>query len=151
MNAYDSVEDQRLVWLSDGFLAWLNGWEREIVALPLSKSEKNRYLLSYQTSEGLKITTKSFMALTTEILSEPGEDLYLIPQKLNQDKLEVFFAKLRRGCGDSDNPTVNEVRHRIMAFIVAGRSVMAPRQANVVVDEDEEVGTYMPRRKRFRK
>ena len=88
----------------------------------------------------------SFITLAKEILPEPGVE-YLIPEKLNQDRLEVFFSKLRRGCGDSDNPSVEEARHRILALIVAGRSVLAPRNANAVVNEDAEMQVYMPRRK----
>ena len=150
LNAYDSVTDVRFVWLADGFLGWLDSWEREIQSLNLSKSEMNRHLLSYQTSQGLKITTKSFISLSQEVLSEPGAD-FLMPEKLNQDRLEVFFAKLRRTCGDSDNPTVEEARHRILALLVAGRSILAPRRANSVVDEETELNFFMPRRKMLRR
>jgi hypothetical protein len=74
----------------------------------------------------------------------------LLPEKLNQDRLEVFFAKLRRGCGDSDNPTIEEARHRIVSLLVAGRQVMAPRNANSVIDDDGEIDVFMPRRKHRR-
>ena len=110
----------------------------------------NRHLLSYQTSQGLKFTTKSFISLSQEVLSEPGAD-FLMPEKLNQDWLEVFFAKLRRTFGDSDNPTVEEARHRILALLVAGRSILAPRRANSVVDEETELNLFMPRRKMLRR
>ena len=143
--------DPRYQWLEDYFLGWLTEWETEINALPgLTQSEKNKFLLSYQTSQGLKITTKSFLDLSRALLAEEGAQ-FLLPEKLNQDRLEVFFAKLRRGCGDSDNPTVEEARHRIVSLIVAGRQVMAPRNANCVVDEEGEREVFMPKRKQKRK
>ena len=94
--------DSRYQWLEENFLRWLHEWQVEIEALPgISRSERNRFLLSYQTSEGLKMTTKSFVALAKTVLAEEGAQ-FLLLEKLNQDRLEVFFAKLRRSCGDSD-------------------------------------------------
>ena len=119
----NNPQDPRYHWLEHKFLDWLTEWEPEIGALPdISKSEKKKFLLSYQTAQGLKITTKSFVTLTRALLAEDGA-LFLLPEKLNQDRLEVFFAKLRRGFGDYDNPTVEEARHRIVSLIVAGRHV----------------------------
>ena len=47
-------------------------------------------------------------------------------------------------------PTVDEVQHRIVSLIVAGRHVMAPRNANCVFSDDEERDIFMPQRKRRR-
>ena len=143
----NNVNDPRYQWLEKEFLGWLSAWETEVEALPdLSKTQKNKLLMSYQTIQGLRITTKSFVTLAPILLSEEGAQ-FLLPEKFNQDRLEVFFAKLRRGCGDSDNPTIEEARHRIVSLLVAGRHVMAPRNANCVIENDDEV-TYMPKRRR---
>ena len=99
----NNAQDPRYQWLETEFLNWLEEWEREVEALPnLSKSERSKFLLSHQTAEGLKITTISFVNLTRALLAQEGAQFFL-PEKLNQDRLEIFFAKLRRGCGDSDN------------------------------------------------
>ena len=140
LQPYYSVEDPRFDWLENSFLGWLKEWELEINSIPdLSKADKNKFILSYQTIEGLKITTKSFVKLTRV--------KYIIPEKLNQDRLEVFFGKLRRSCGDNENPTVQEARHRIIALLVAGRHILAPKSTNSVVEQDAE-GVCLPKKKR---
>ena len=141
------VDDPRYQWLEEGFLGWLSAWEAEIEALPeISKTKKNRLLLSYQTLQGLRMTTKSFLTLVPALLAEEGAQ-FLLPEKLNQDRLEVFFAKLRRTCGDSDNPTIEEAWHRIIALLVAGRHIMPPQKANSTTDDNDELA-YMPKRRK---
>ena len=46
-------------WLRSTFLVYLDGWKKEIDALPgLEPKEKSRMLLSRETQEGLRITSK---------------------------------------------------------------------------------------------
>lgn len=138
LQPYHKLDDRRFHWLETDFLGWIKGWETEINDLPdLTKAEKNKFILSYQTLEGIKITTKSFVTLTKQLLATEGVK-YIIPEKMNQDRLEVFFGKLRRSCGDNDNPTVHEAQNRIMALLVAGRHILAPRNTNSVAQEDAE-------------
>ena len=148
--AYKSVDDVRFSWLRTEFLDWLTEWESEIESFPgLTKSERNKFLLSAQTTEGLRITTMAFTSLVKELLGEDGVE-FIMPEKLNQDRLEVFFGKLRRSLGDSDNPTVEQARHRILGLLVAGRQVLAPRNTNSVVELDEG-NIYLPKRKSYKK
>lgn len=151
---YCSANDWRLKWMEDGFLGWLNGWELEVQAVPnLTKGEKSRLLLSYQTMEGLRITTKSFIALVPELLDADGAK-FILPEKLNQDKLEMFFGKLRRAVGDSDNPSVHEVGHRILTLLITGTQTIAPRNGNCTLFENvpagEASGYQLKRQKRKR-
>ena len=60
---YRERDDWRFQWLETEFLGWLKCWENEVKNVPgLSKSEKNEFILSYQTLEGLRITTKSYVS-----------------------------------------------------------------------------------------
>ena len=78
------------------------------------------------------------------------EAQYFLPTKINQDRLEVYFGKLRRSVGDSDNPSVEEVQHRIIALMVAGRHSFAPRNSNsILAHDDDNVG--FPRCKQTKK
>ena len=43
-----------------------------------------------------------------------------------------------------NNPIIEEVRHRIIALLVAGRHIMAPQKANTIFDNDDELA-YMPK------
>lgn len=99
-------------------------------------------MLSIQTSEGLQITTRSFVSLTKDLLQEDGAKFFL-PEKLNQDRLEVFFGKLRHSLGDTDNPRVDEARHRNTALMVAGRHGMAPKHGNSE-SQDEHDTDFLP-------
>ena len=43
----------------------------------------------------------------------------------------MFFGKLRRSVGDSDNPTVSEaISHRILALLVTGSKTVNPSNMN---------------------
>ena len=57
-----------------------------------------------------------------------------MPEKLNQDKLELLFAKLRRSVGDGDNPSVEEVGHRFLSLLITGSKTITPRNANCEID-----------------
>ena len=147
---YRSVNDPRFDWLEGSFLTWLAEWENEIASLSdMTTTEKKKMMLSVQTSDGLKITTRSFIHLAKDLLST-GKVQFLFPEKLNQDRLEVLFSKLRRSLGDSDNPTVEEVRHRIIALLVSGRHIMAPQNANSVVSQEDDA-SFLPKRKKQKK
>lgn len=147
---YKSVDDPRFDWLEKVFLGWLSEWEAEANSIPgLTGSEKKKLLLSQQTLQGLYITTKSFVNLVRDLLRQEGAQ-YFLPEKINQDRLEVFFGRLRRSVGDSDNPSVEEVRHRIIALLVAGRHSVAPKSTNsVLITDDDEI--CLPRRKQSKK
>ena len=82
--------------------------------------------MSQQTVDGLKITTH-FIELGKIVLSEPGAK-FLLPEKLDQDRLETFFGKMRRGCGYTENPTVDKAHQCLLALLVAGRSIMPPKK-----------------------
>lgn len=148
---YTSVDDPRFEWLGVTFLGWLDEWQNEVDMLDLAKSVKNQYIISRQTMDGLKITTVSFIHLAKEILSLP-EVQFLLPEKLNQDRLETFFGKMRRGCGDTDNPTVDQIRQRILTLIVAGQCFIAPKNRNCEgVDDDVELKKCFPLNKKLKK
>ena len=46
-----------------------------------------------------------------------------------------------------NNPIIEEVHHRIIALLVAGRHIMAPQKANTILDNDDELAYMRKRRK----
>ena len=91
---YKLRNDWRFQWLTGEFFGWLDNWEEEISGIPgMSKAEKSTLILSYQTLEGLRITTKSFVELVPQLLAPDGS-LFLLAEKLNQDKLELLLETL---------------------------------------------------------
>ena len=150
LEPYKDVSDPRFHWLQTFFLGWLEEWETEVNSLTgLSKHERNKLILAKQTMNGLKITTNSFINLGKQLLDEPGVE-YLLPEKLNQDRLETYFSKLRRGSGDSDNPTVDQARHRMLTLLVAGKSFLPPKNRNCEA-VDDGVNIALPKRKKQKK
>lgn len=145
LGPYFSIDDERFIWLEVEFLGWLEGWERDVdTQSNLSVAEKKKMCLSYQTSSGLRITTLSFIQLVKDILSEQGSKFFL-PEKINQDRLEVLFSKLRRSVGDSDNPTIDDVRYRIIGLLVAGRHAVTPKNSNSISVDDGDCN-YLPKK-----
>ena len=51
-------------------------------------------LLSIPTDEGLRIATKSMIALVKECLQMGAE--YVLPRRINQDRLEAYFGMQRQ-------------------------------------------------------
>ena len=118
-----------------------------MAAMPdLSKAEKNRLMLSYQTLEGLKITSISFVALVRDLVSEGAT--CILPEKLNQDKLEILFSKVRCSLGDIDNPTVYDVGYRLLHLLIAGSHIIKPRNTNCDGGPDEHEFQLHQRKRR---
>ena len=77
------ILDPRFKWFEETFLHWLKEWEGEINDIPcFTKTERNKFFLSLQTSNGFKITTKAFTVLVQQMQSEDGVQ-FILPGKLN--------------------------------------------------------------------
>ena len=83
LDPYYNVDDSRLWFFMEEFLGYINDWEDEVDRIAdLSASEKNRLKLSYQTVEGLRITSVSFVALVQDLFADGAK--FILPEKLNQ-------------------------------------------------------------------
>ena len=68
---------------------WLDDWETYVQALPESKQ---KLFLSRPTCQGLRVTLKSALELSTELLSHGYS--YVLTGKFCQDPLEVSIAEI---------------------------------------------------------
>ena len=105
IKSYRSADDERLVWLKDVFLAYLEDWQRSISNREgdYSADQLGRMFLSSQTYEGLKISSYSHMEIIPFLLGEGfGTCLPSILCKM----LEDYFGHQRGQGGRSDNPDV---------------------------------------------
>ena len=60
---------------------------------------------------------KSFVAMTKELLSQPGsEDLFVLSERFSQDPLENYFGKQRTRGSRSDNPSFKECLQNAVAI-----------------------------------
>ena len=91
-----SVSDERLHWLKNDFLDYLEKWKKGC-------SNKKIQFLSTETYEAIVLTTKSTVE-TVIYLLENGFH-YVLTRKFSSDDIESFFGCIRRfnGCNDLTN------------------------------------------------
>ena len=49
---------QLMQWLREDFMKYLQDWQQEVNALPVKKKERQKFCLSRETMDGMKITGK---------------------------------------------------------------------------------------------
>ena len=103
---YTSTEDPRFAWLEGEFLQYLNDWKQSTLDRPgnYTANARSRMFLSWQTYEGLQITTYSVIEATKFLLQEGME--YVITERFCQDPIEEYFGSQRKIGRRSDNPDI---------------------------------------------
>lgn len=131
LDPYTSPDDWRFKFLIEDFLeGYLVRWEKQVEeSQNLTTEEKNKMMLSVQTRHGWKMTVKSFVSLTKELLVIDGVK-FLFSDKFNQDPLEEHFGRQRRRGGSSDNPTLAEYGQQELALNVMRSELMQDIRGN---------------------
>ena len=103
---YTSTEDPRFAWLEGEFLQYLNDWKQSTLDRPgnYTANARSRMFLSWQTYEGLQITTYSVIEATKFLLQEGME--YVLTERFCQDPIEEYFGSQRKIGRRSDNPDI---------------------------------------------
>ncbi|XP_065662263.1 uncharacterized protein LOC124811383 isoform X2 [Hydra vulgaris] len=136
LDRYKAIDDVRFDWLQNTFLTFINNWEEQCQNIPdLSQAEKNRFCLSKQTLEGLRITVNSFTTLGKFLLVEGAE--YILSEKFCQDPLEEYFGKQRMRLGSNDNPLLIEFNSNALGLNVAGDNLIRVFGSNTKGRKDE--------------
>ena len=146
LEPFSDVNDIRLDWLENDFLAYFDEWERSVNALPhLSKKEKSQMLLSKQT-----FTTRAIVECICFMLYHGAQ--FVLTSHFNQDPLEQHFGHCRHKGGSSENPTVFEACHILNQIRNVNAEALAPRNGNVTrrFDVAEQLldPTPLPRKKK---
>ena len=105
---YESPNDQRLTWLKDVFLNYLESWKKSTEAREgtYTSDDRQKMFLSQQTYEGLKIAVFAHVDIIKFLLSEGFK--YVLTERFMQDVLEDYFAHQREKGRRSDNPTAQQ-------------------------------------------
>ena len=106
---YESPDDQRLVWMKDTFLKYLEDWRSSVAKRsdhPYTATQREKMLLSRQTYEGFKITVHSHIEAIKFLLSEGFS--YVLSERFMQDVVEDYFDHQRTVRGWSDNPSAQQ-------------------------------------------
>ena len=105
---YESLDDERLTWLKDVFLAYLQRWKQSTLTCEgnYTADARQRMLLSGQTYEGFVISVHSHVDVIKFLLSEGFK--YVLTERFMQDVLEDYFGHQREKGRRSDNPTAQQ-------------------------------------------
>ena len=101
---YYESSDRRLKWLEEDFINYLDLWEERVNQRELhGEIQREKMKLSKPTRVGLRIASKSMVALVRETLGAGAA--YVLPRRLNQDPLESYFGAQRQRGFRAGNPT----------------------------------------------
>ena len=109
---YKSTNDPRFEWLEDKFLPYLQSWKDSIKNRPgkFTANDREKMFISYQTHEGIMITTKSLIE-TARYLLRNGANFFL-SVNTNQDFAEEHIGYHRRCGGTNSNPDLFQIGYQ---------------------------------------
>ena len=104
LEPFTSINDHRFQWLEETFLSYFESWQQSITTRPgnFTQNAKNNMFISWQTYEGIKITTQSIIEIVKYLLQNGFQ--YVFTEHFCQDPLENYFGRQRSSCGYGDNP-----------------------------------------------
>lgn len=107
LRPYQDPNDERLTWMTDVFLPYLEQWKVHIAKRSgFTKEQQQMMFLSLQTYEGYQITINS-MVNVIKFLLRAGFS-FVLTERLMQDVLEEYFGYQRASGRRSENPTAHE-------------------------------------------
>jgi len=103
---YTSTTDERFDWLESEFLTYLRDWKQSTLTRQgnFTANARSRMFLSWQTYEGMQITTHSVIEATKFLLQEGME--YVLTERFCQDPIEEYFGSQRKIGRRNDNPDI---------------------------------------------
>ena len=106
---YRDANDERFRWLHEYFLVYFDCWKEQTQERPgdFSQKDRNKMFISWQTYQGLHITTNSIVEATKFLLREGCE--YILTERFCQDPLEQYFGNQRKLGRRSENPDLYQV------------------------------------------
>jgi hypothetical protein len=127
-----SINDDRLDWLQNTFLKYLEEWQ-------LSCEDPAQFL-SKETYSSVKLTTESTVECIKYLLKSGFH--YVLTRKLTSDEVESFFSALRQLSGSNDMTNANNCVQNLHKILITG-IVAASSNANVNTSTNEEWMTCM--------
>ena len=121
---YESVDDERLIWMKDTFLKYLEDWKSSTQTREgsFTAAEREKMFLSHQTYEGFKITVNSHIESVKFLLSQGFK--YVLSERFMQDVIEDYFGHQRTVRGRSDNPSAQQFGYNDLT--IAAKRDIAP-------------------------
>lgn len=147
---YYSVDDARLIWLTDTFLPELLKWHDAVKAEGGKASIRNKKFLSWQTYKGLVGTTTAIVELIKFLLNNSPTGSYVITNRINQDPLEAYFSKMRQIGRTNEMPSIKQYAE-YENILVSQKVLRQEKGANVkIIDwgNNQVCDEPLPKRKK---
>ena len=126
LKPFSSLDDERFKWLTDVFLNYFASWKESIDNRegPYNATDRANMFLSYQTYNGIRITTYSIIECVQFLLSSGVP--YVLTERFCQDPLENYFGQQRAINRRKDNPNLRDIGYGDNAIrnIKASRSII---------------------------
>ena len=108
LKPYTSCVDERFIWLTDTLLKYFSDWKDSTITRPgqFTDNARAKMFISWQTYEGIKITTHSSIELIKFLLNAGCP--YVLTERFCQDPLENYFGRQRSMGQRKDNPSVRD-------------------------------------------
>ena len=108
MKPYTAVDDERVSWLKDVFIKYLEDWQLGALTQEgkYTAEEHGRMFLSAQTFEGLKISVYSYIEAIQFLLQKDFQ--YVLSEQFMQHIVQDYFGHQREQGWRSDNPTAQQ-------------------------------------------
>ena len=127
---YTSPDDERLTWLRNVFLKYLDDWKQQTLDRPgeFNPTARAKMFLSQQTYEGLTIAVYSHIEAIQFLLN--GFQ-YVLSERFMQDVLEDYFGHQRSQGGRSDHPTAHQFGYNDLTIAPVIRGNVGGRYGKV--------------------
>ena len=108
LKPYTHINDERFKFLEKDFLGYLTRWKANVQARPgnFTDNARSTMFLSWQTYEGLKITSYSLIEATKFLLNQGFE--FVLTERFCQDVVEEYFGQQCALGRRNDNPKLRQ-------------------------------------------
>ena len=127
---YESAEDERLTWLKDVFLKYLESSKQSTLQREgeYTPDERQKMFVSVQTYEGMKIAVYSHIDVIRFLLSNGLK--FILSERFMQDVIDDYFGHQRYKGRKSDNPSAQQFGYNELT-IAAQRDIAPVIRGNV--------------------
>ncbi|KAK3908837.1 Transposable element P transposase [Frankliniella fusca] len=147
---YTDINDPRFTFLTETVLKFFDDWQKDVTNRPggFKKEHREKMFISMLTYESIHTTTHSFIGVVKFLLAKGASEVNA--RRLNQDKVEQLFGKLRQAFGGNTNPGSSSAVQKIFEMDLVQGMAMPPSKGNTQVEKEEWHPDESPLQKRAR-
>jgi len=147
---YTDINDPRFTFLTETVLKFFDDWQKDVTNRPgrFKKEHREKMFISMLTYESIHTTTHSFIGVVKFLLAKGASAVNA--RRLNQDKVEQLFGKLRQAFRGNTNPGSSSAVQKILEMDLVQGMATPPSKGNTQVEKEEWHPDESPLQKRAR-